>query len=91
VVNEPVSNVPYDTKTTRGREVLLDVAVFVSREAGAALCDELAEVARDAIHRDPLAVAGYGNLVASVSGPIGAPAENLHGRIITVRTVLMRK
>jgi hypothetical protein len=91
VVNEPASNTPFDTKTTRGREVLLDVGIFVSRESGAALCEDLAELARDAIHREPLAVAGYGNLVASVTGPVGAPADNLHGRIITVRTVLMRK
>jgi hypothetical protein len=92
VIGEALSNTPmYDTKTTEGSEVLTDIGIYDVRKDGAARVERIAKAVRDAIHRKPLAVDGYGNLVASVTGPIGAPVDNMHGRIVTVRTVLMQK
>jgi hypothetical protein len=90
-VTPPVTDEAYDTKTTTGRDILTDVFFFAEDTGDETLIDDLAEAAREALHRKPVAVTGYGNLVQSVSGPRDAPADGLYGRVLTVRTVMLRK
>jgi hypothetical protein len=91
IVGGPVTDEPWDTKTTVGREILTDIFVYAEETGDESLVEEIAEAAREAIHRKPVAAVGYGVLVQRVSGPLEAPASGLYGRVISVRTQMMRK
>lgn len=80
-----VTDVPRDTKTTRGREVRRDVRCYAPADGVASLVETMAERVRKLLHRHPLAVEGYETWIAEVSGPIGADEPGAYGRIVTLR------
>lgn len=84
-----VSTAPYDTKTTLGRTVRRDVRCYTEASGSAAAVEEIVERVRTLLHRQPLTVDGFENLVAECTGPIQADEDDANGRILTVRLVLM--
>ena len=93
VVRDSVSDEPGlgETKTTTGRVVLHDIGVFGDEDGDPEAVENLAAQIRDGIHRNPVTVSGYGNLIAACSGPIVAPTEDqVYGRIVQVRLELIR-
>lgn len=83
-----VADAPFDTKTTRGRQVWRDVRCYAPASGSAAIVEEIAERVRWLLHRHLLEVDGHETWIAEASGPVGADEENAYGRIITVRLVL---
>lgn len=81
---------PFDTKTSRGREITRDIACVVAAAGGMAACEAIAERVRVLFHRHRLDVAGYGTMIAEASGPIAVPTDGTrYALAVTVRLVVM--
>ena len=80
-----VSQSPFDTKTTRGRDVVRDVRCYASASGSAIVVEAIAERVRALLHRQELAIDGFSWVWASCSGPIGADEPDAYGRIVSVR------
>lgn len=83
-----VSQVPFDTKTKDGREILRDIRCYTDATGSVAAVETIAERVRTLFHRQTLTVTGFQFLIADVSGPIQADDPDAYGRILTVRLVL---
>jgi len=83
-----VATSPWDTKTTRGREVWRDVRFYADADGSAVVVEALAERARALLHRQTLVVDGFSMIVAECSGPIVADEADAYGRILTIRLIL---
>jgi len=84
-----VATSPFDTKTTRGREVRRDVRCYAAATGSAALVEEIAERVRVLLHRYRLEVDGHEAWVAEVTGPIAADEDEAYGRVVNLRLILM--
>ena len=85
------ASAPFDTKTTRGRQVFRDIRVYGPQKGSAALVEQIAERVHALFHRHELQVEGYGTVVAEASGPVVAPAddaEQVTGRRVPVRLII---
>jgi len=83
-----VTVAPYDTKTTRGREVWRDVRCYADADGSVITVEAIAERVRALLHRQTIAVTDFGMVVADCSGPIGADEQDAYGRVVTARFVL---
>lgn len=84
-----VSDVAFDTKTSRGREMRRDVRCYASASGSAVTIEAIAERVRSLLHRYQLAVSGMETWIAEVTGPIAADEDDAYGRILTVRLLLV--
>lgn len=91
VVSGPTSDVPFDTKTTEGREMLVDVRCYTDDNGSKALVEEIAERVRELFHRQKIEVTGYDNLITICNGPIFMSEDGAYGMIVTIRFKLERR
>ncbi len=84
-----VSDAPFDTKTTRGRDVRRDVRCYAPADGSAVVVEAIAERVRALLHRRPLDVDGFGMFVAECSGPVAADEPDAYGRVVTVHMTMM--
>lgn len=85
-----VAAVPFDTKTTRGRDITRDIVCVVDAAAGMARCEAIAERVRALFHRQRVAVAGHETIIAEASGPVLVPTDGTrYALAVTVRLVVM--
>lgn len=85
----PVSSIPFDTKTTRGHDLLVDISVFGPATGSAKDLETIVERVRTLLHRYLLSPVGWSTLIAEVTGPVEAPADDtVYGRTLTLRLVL---
>jgi len=75
---------PFDTKTTRGRDVIRDVRCYADADGSAVVIEAIAERVRAVLHRQPLTIAGFDWILSDCSGPIVADERDVYGRIISV-------
>jgi len=80
-----VTQTPWDTKSTRGRQIYRDVRCYTDADGSAVLVEAMAERVQALLHRYELSIAGYNVIVAEVSGPTVADEQNAYGRILSVR------
>lgn len=78
----------WDTKTTQGREIWRDVRCYAPADGSATLIESIAERVRALLHRQALAVDGFGVWLTECSGPIASDDTEAYGRIVTVRLVM---
>jgi len=91
VIRESMADDPWDTKTTTGRKVANDIGIYGDETGDPELVDDIAVRVRDAIHRNPITVSGYGALIAVATGPVDAPTDDqVYGRIVTGVLTLIR-
>ena len=83
-----VTQTPWDTKDTRGRQIYRDVRCYTAADGSAMLVEAMAERVRALLHRYELTIAGYRVIVAEVSGPTVADEQNAYARILSVRLVV---
>jgi len=84
-----VSDLSFDTKTTRGREVWRDFRCYAPANGSALIVEAMAERVRALFHRYRLPVTGFENAwVAEARGPIAVDEDEAYGRIVTVRFLL---
>lgn len=79
-----VTDMPFDTKTTRGREVMRDVRCYDNAGGSVVTVEAIAERVRELLHRGPLSIGGFEWILSSVTGPIAADETDAYGRILTV-------
>lgn len=79
---------PWDTKTTRGRQAWRDVRCYADANGSAVVVEAIAERVRALFHRVELTVAGFEWVWAECSGPIVADEQDAYGRIVTVKLTL---
>ncbi len=82
------ADAPFDTKTTRGREVWRDVRCYAAASGSCVIVDQIAERVRVLVHRSPLTVDSHTNWLAEVSGPIAADEDDVYGRVLTLRLIM---
>lgn len=79
-----VTQTPWDTKTTRGRELIRDVRCYAADSGSAETVEAIAERVRTLLHRYELVIDGYETIVAECNGPITADERDAYGRIVSV-------
>ena len=84
-----VADAPFDTKTELGRAIQRDVRCYAEADGSAVVVEAIAERVRELLHRQPLAVTGFGVFLAEVSGPIVANETEAYGRVLTARFIMM--
>lgn len=82
-----VSQAPFDTKTTRGRDAIRDVRCYADANGSAIVVEAIAERVRALLHRQVLVIDGFTWLVSDVSGPIVADETDAYGRIVSLRLI----
>lgn len=80
-----VSQAPFDTKTTRGREAIRDVRCYAEANGSAVVIEAIVERVRALLHRQPIVIDGFTWLVSNVTGPIVADERDVYGRIVSLR------
>jgi hypothetical protein len=89
-ISSSISDGSWDTKTSTGRDVLTDVNIWTEESGDPSLVESLAEEVRDLFHRKPVDVVGYGNWLCECGGPIQNDDDQLYGRVISMRHVLVK-
>lgn len=82
-----VTQSPFDTKTTRGRNMTRDVRCYAAADGSAVVVEAIAERVRALLHRQPLTIDGHAWLLSNVTGPIVADERDVYGRIISVSLI----
>jgi hypothetical protein len=82
-----VAQTPFDTKTTRGREMVRDVRCYDNAGGGPVVIEAIAERARYLLHRRALAIAGHTWILSECGGPTVADEPKYYGRILTIRAI----
>lgn len=85
VVPGDLAQNPFDTKDLRGREIYRDVRCYTPATGSSKLVDDIAERTRFLLHRHRLVVDGVPVMLARVTGPRAAAAEEQsYGRLLTL-------
>jgi len=84
---QPVDT-PFDTKTTRGRQLTRDIRCYASADGSAELIESIAERVRELFHRQVLTITGFVWIWAECSGPIVADEQDAYGRVVSVRMTI---
>ena len=79
---------PFDTKTTRGRAITRDVRCYAAASGSARTVTAIAERVRYLLHRRTLEIEGFAWVWAECSGPMSADELDAYGRIVTVKLVV---
>jgi hypothetical protein len=78
------SQAPFDTKTTRGRDLIRDVRCYTEADGGAVVIETIAERVRELLHRQPLTIGGFTWIVSDCTGPIAVDEPDAYGRVISL-------
>jgi hypothetical protein len=84
-----VADTSFDTKLDLGRRIWRDVRCYATADGDSIPVEQIAERVRTLLHRHILTVAGYGVLVAECSGPVTRNEQDVYGRIVTVKLIMM--
>lgn len=84
-----VVDLPFDTKTSLGREVQRDVRCYAEADGSAVVVEAIAERVRALLHRQALNVSGFRWILSGVTGPTVADERDVYGRVLTVTCKLM--
>lgn len=79
-----VSQVPSDTKTSRGRDLIRDVRCYDDNDGNNISIEAIAERVRVLLHRQPLSINGFDWIISNVTGPIVADERDYYGRILSL-------
>ena len=86
-----VSDEPWDTKTTTGREIVRDIRCYAIEDGSSAAIELIAERVRELFHLYRFTITGYGCFDCRASGPLTAPDEDgVIGLIITIRFIAIK-
>lgn len=82
-----VAVTPFDSKTTRGREMMRDVRCYDNATGGPVVIEAIAERVRFLLHRRALTIAGHTWILSDCGGPTVADEPKYYGRILTIRAI----
>ena len=78
------SQAPWDTKNSRGRDVIRDVRCYADATGSVVIIENIAERVRALLHRQALTIGGFTWVISDCSGPIVADEAGYYGRIISL-------
>jgi hypothetical protein len=85
IVISPITDqAPFDTKTSQGRIVRVDVRCYTEATGSAVDIEAISERVRALLHRVSLTIDDHAWLWSLCFGPISADEEDAYGRIVTV-------
>lgn len=91
VTSGEVVQAPFDTKTSRGRDLIRDVRCYAQADGNTITIEAIAERVRSILHRQPLVIDGYRWLISDVNGPIVADERDYYGRIVSLSLKVMEE
>lgn len=77
--------VPYDTKTSTGRQIWRDVRCYDAKSGSAETVEGIAERVRALLHRQELSSLNFVTIWAECEGPTVADDGESYGRIVTLK------
>lgn len=80
-----VVQAPFDTKTTRGRDVWRDVRCYTDTTGSAIVVESIAERVRALLHRQAIAIDDFDWILCECTGPIVIDEPDAYGRIVTAK------
>lgn len=80
-----VVQAPFDTKTTRGREVWRDIRCYTDTTGSAIVVESIAERVRALLHRQAIAIDDFVWVLCECTGPIVIDEPDAYGRIVTAK------
>lgn len=83
-----VSQAPFDTKLTRGRDLRRDVRCYAAASGSAVEVEAIAERVRALLHREVMVITGFVWILGECLGPFAADESEAYGRIVTVRLLV---
>jgi len=78
------TQVPFDTKQTRGRDLVRDIRCYADADGSAVEIEAIAERVRTLLHRQALTISGFSWMVSDCAGPIVADEVDVYGRILSL-------
>lgn len=91
VLPAPASDLPDDTQTSQGRDLLLDASVFATNDGDPTTVDAIKERVRVLLHHIDPPIAGFTVAQFSVTGIVADRDEYVYHRAITVRVRLTQQ
>lgn len=85
VIGPIIDGAPFDTKTSRGRSVRVDVRCYAEATGSSDDIEAISERVRAVLHRVELTIDDHAWEWSSCFGPISADEEDAYGRIVTVQ------
>jgi hypothetical protein len=82
-VGEVVQN-PWDTKTTRGRDLIRDVRAYAEADGNNIPIETIIERVRMLLHRRSLSIGGFTWVISNVTGPIAIDEPKYYGRVVSL-------
>lgn len=79
-----IAQVPFDTKTTRGRTATRDVRCYSAASGSAMAVEAIAERVRALLHRQAIVIDNFEWIIGDCSGPITADEQDAYGRILSI-------
>jgi len=79
---------PWDTKTTRGRDLWRDIHCYTAASGSAVNVEAIAERVRALLHRQAMAIDGFTWVLCECSGPIVADEQDVNGRVLTAKFII---
>jgi hypothetical protein len=84
-----VTQTPFDTKNSLGRNAIRDIRCYAPANGSAIEVEAIAERVRTLFHRQIIAIAGFNNIITNVTGPLAADEVDAYGRILSVEITAM--
>jgi len=85
-----IANLPFDTKSLNGREVIRDIRCYTAASGSASDVEEIAERVRALFHWQSISIDNYeDSFFTEVSNILTADEDGVYGRIVTVRMIAM--
>ena len=79
-----VVQVPFDTKTSRGRDLIRDVKAYAPADGSPVVVEAIIERVRVLLHRREITIAGFEWVISNVTGPITLDEKDFYGRAVSL-------
>lgn len=90
IVNQ-VSEVPNETKTQDGRNVLIDIRIYANEDGNISLIENLVEEIYQMFHNQEISTNNFENYLLRVVEILNANEEKVYGRIVSIRALFSKK
>lgn len=87
VTSGEISQVPFDTKLSQGRNLIRDVRCYTPDSGSSVLIESIAERVYFLLHRKEISISGFQWLISNCTGPIVANEQDVYGRIISLNLI----
>lgn len=91
IIVNPVSEVPNDTKTFDGRELLVDIRIYTQRNGNLNVLESLTEEVYQEFHNEIVVVDNFQNYLLRVVDIVNSDEEEVYGRIVSIRALFSKK